>query len=228
MICKMQMHAMLSGVASCSARIFAPLATSSLLWPPKQPSRRKRGLESPPRHRGLRTQEFDSESTNHWCVQGQPVRLGKRYGQVNPGRCPVLTVASISRVSHRDAPPWLDKFPQIYKSCCRHWLSAIVFDLGYGLWRGVTSESSSWQHGGLSTSWRGIFEGPKTIIAVLNEATLLVFDDYTKERCIAAFLLAKKKAYAGDPATRRLPFPGSLTRSGYPTIIPSFPRRMIY
>lgn len=35
-------------------------------------------------------------------------------------------------------------------------------------------------------------EGPKTIIAVLNEATLLVFDDYTKERCIAAFLLAKK------------------------------------
>ncbi|KAK8525519.1 hypothetical protein V6N13_057154 [Hibiscus sabdariffa] len=51
----------------------------------------------------------------------------------------------------------------------------------------------------------GIFEGPKTIIAGLNEATLLVFDDYTKERCIAAFLLAKKKAYAGDPATRRLP-----------------------
>lgn len=32
----------------------------------------------------------------------------------------------------------------------------------------------------------------KNIIAVLNEATLLVFDDYTKERCIAAFLLAKK------------------------------------
>ena len=30
------------------------------------------------------------------CVQRQPVRLGKRYGQVNPGRCPVLTVASIS------------------------------------------------------------------------------------------------------------------------------------
>jgi len=105
----------------------------------------------------------------------------------------------------------------------------------------------------VSTSWRGIFEGPKTIIAVLNEATLLVFDDYTKERCIAAFLLAKKvywlrrksvfllkalylkqcafalqKAYAGDPATRRLPFPGSLTRSGYPTIIPSFHRRMRY
>lgn len=44
----------------------------------------------------------------------------------------------------------------------------------------------------MSTSWRGIFEGPKTIIAVLNEAALLVFDDYTKERCIAAFLLAKR------------------------------------
>jgi len=28
--------------------------------------------------------------------------------------------------------------------------------------------------------------------SVLNEATLLVFDDYTKERCIAAFLDAKK------------------------------------
>ena len=36
----------------------------------------------------------------------------------------------------------------------------------------------------MSTSWRGICEGPKTItiIAVLNEATLLAFDDYTKER----------------------------------------------
>lgn len=46
-------------------------------------------------------------------------------------------------------------------------------------------------HSSVSTSWRGIFEGPKTIIAVLNEATLLAFDDYTKERCIAAFLLSR-------------------------------------
>lgn len=38
---------------------------------------------------------------------------------------------------------------------------------------------------------------------------------------------ALQKAYAGDPATRRLPFPGSLTRSGYTTMIPSFHRRMI-
>ncbi|EEF27383.1 conserved hypothetical protein [Ricinus communis] len=48
----------------------------------------------------------------------------------------------------------------------------------------------------------GIFEGPKTIIAGLNEATLLVFDDYTKERCIAAYLLAKKVIQLAKP----LPF----------------------
>ncbi|KAM7460153.1 hypothetical protein LguiA_035889 [Lonicera macranthoides] len=105
------------------------------------------------------------------CVQRQPARLGKRYGQVNPGRCPVLTVASISRGSHfRVAQP------------------------------------ATWRMSGC--------ECPKTIIAVLNEATLLAFDDYTKERCIAAFLLAKKKAYAGDPATGRLPSP--LSRISHP------------
>lgn len=37
---------------------------------------------------------------------------------------------------------------------------------------------------------------------------------------------ALQKAYAGDSATRGLPFPGSLARSGYTTIIPSFHRRM--
>lgn len=37
-----------------------------------------------------------------------------------------------------------------------------------------------------------------------------------------------QKAYGGDPSTGLLPFPVSLTRKGYPTIIPSFHRKMIY
>lgn len=50
------------------------------------------------------------------CVQRQPARLGKRDGQVNPGRCPVLTVASISRVSHRDA---ISLEREASRACCR-------------------------------------------------------------------------------------------------------------
>lgn len=36
------------------------------------------------------------------------------------------------------------------------------------------------------------------------------------------------KAYAGDPVKGLSPFPVSLTREGYPRIIPAFHRRMIY
>ena len=102
-------------------------------------------------------------------------------------------------------------------------------------------------------SWCGTFEGTGTIFGLLHKATLLVLDGHTKEICITTFLLAKKvlrmrrkagllftalylkqcgsslqKAYGGDPSTGLLPFPVSLTRKGYPTIIPSFHRKMIY
>lgn len=39
---------------------------------------------------------------------------------------------------------------------------------------------------------RGTFEGPNTILGLLHKATWLVFDGLTKERCIAAYLLAKR------------------------------------
>ena len=97
--------------------------------------------------------------------------------------------------------------------------------------------------------WRRTFEGPNTILGLLHKATLLVFDGLTKERCIAADLVAKEvyrlrrksgllftalylkqcssalqKADAGDPVKGLSPFPVSLTRSGYPRIIPAFHR----
>ena len=40
--------------------------------------------------------------------------------------------------------------------------------------------------------WRRTFEGPNTILGLLHKATLLVFDGLTKERCIAADLVAKE------------------------------------
>lgn len=79
-----------------------------------------------------------------------------------------------------------------------------------------------------------------------------MFDGFTKERCIAAYLFAKQvhrlckksgllftalylkqcglslaKAYAGDYVPSLLPVPVSLTRSGYPRIIPAYHRRKI-
>lgn len=87
---------------------------------------------------------------------------------------------------------------------------------------------------------------------MLNKATLVVFDGFTKERCIAAYLFAKQvyrltrksgllftalylkqcgfslaKAYAGDYQPDLLPVPVALTRSGYPNIIPAFHRKLI-
>lgn len=80
----------------------------------------------------------------------------------------------------------------------------------------------------------------------------MVFDGFTKEVCIAGYLFAAnvyrlrrksgllftalylkqcssslQKAFAGDPNSGLLPVPVSLTRSGYPRLIPRFHRQMI-
>jgi len=89
---------------------------------------------------------------------------------------------------------------------------------------------------------------------ILNKILLIILDGLTKEYCIAAFLFSKstlalvrgsgllftalylkqcssslQMAYGGDKFTHELlPVPVSLTRSGYPRIIPSFHRRFLY
>lgn len=40
--------------------------------------------------------------------------------------------------------------------------------------------------------WRGIFEGPGTMLGLLHKATWLVFDCLSKEYCISGYLLAKE------------------------------------
>lgn len=97
-------------------------------------------------------------------------------------------------------------------------------------------------------------EEPRVRIRFLNKVLLLILDGFTKECCIAAFLFSKSvgklvrgsgylytalylkqataslmKAYAGDKPREHstLPLPISLNRAGYPTIIPSFHRKML-
>lgn len=97
-------------------------------------------------------------------------------------------------------------------------------------------------------SWRRTFEGPRTIVGMLNKATLVVLDGLSKD--IAAFLLAKRvlrirkrflflalylkqcasslqKAYAGDKNVGRMPVFVALNGSGFPLRIPGFHRRII-
>lgn len=87
----------------------------------------------------------------------------------------------------------------------------------------------------------------------LTKVILIVYDDLTKESSIVSWLYAKRviklvrqsgllftalyqkpcssslqRAYAGDRPTGCLPVPVTLTRSGYPRIIPSFHRKLMY
>jgi len=85
---------------------------------------------------------------------------------------------------------------------------------------------------------------------LLTKVMLIIHDGLTKELCIGAYLFSREvirlrrksgalylkqcasslqKAYGGTKSPPDLlPFPVSLTRSGYPRIIPRFHRRMIY
>jgi len=102
--------------------------------------------------------------------------------------------------------------------------------------------------------WQRVLEDSRIMVSILNKMLLIVLDGYTKETCIAAYLFSKqvlglvKKsgllftalylkqcaaslqvAYAGVKRPHELlPIPVSLTRSGYPRIIPAFHRKMIY
>jgi len=67
------------------------------------------------------------------------------------------------------------------------------------------------------------FLSAKTIRRMRRKSGLLFTALYLKQ-CGSSL----QKAYAGDPSTGLLPFPVSLTRKGYPTIIPFFHRLMIY
>lgn len=93
-------------------------------------------------------------------------------------------------------------------------------------------------------------ESRSSMIKMLcNRVILIIFDNLSKEYCIAAYLFAKtvvrmvqlhtalylkqastclQQAYGGIPhVPGPLPVPISLTRSGYPTIIPAFHRKIM-
>ena len=63
----------------------------------------------------------------------------------------------------------------------------------------------------------------KEVIRLRRKSGLLFTALYLKQ-CSSALM----KAYANDPIVGTSPFPVSLTRSGYPRIIPAFHRRIIY
>lgn len=102
--------------------------------------------------------------------------------------------------------------------------------------------------------WQRILEDSRIMRSILNKMLLMVLDGLTKETCIAAYLFSKQVlrlvrksgllftalylkqcaaslqvAYAGVKRPHELlPVPVSLTRSGYPRIIPAFHRKKIY
>lgn len=101
--------------------------------------------------------------------------------------------------------------------------------------------------------WHRVLESSALLVFLFNKVLLVIADGLTKENCIGAYLVAKQvvrlnsksgplftalylkqcavslqQAYAGEPTEKGLlPVPVSLTRSGYPDIIPSFHRKMI-
>lgn len=100
-------------------------------------------------------------------------------------------------------------------------------------------------------SWRRALESPRSIKGYLSKVNLVLFFSLTKERCLAAHWFAKKivrmgqksgwlhasiyckyasaalqTAYVGEFPIHQ-PFPISLTRSGYPRIIPPYHRKVI-
>jgi len=100
-------------------------------------------------------------------------------------------------------------------------------------------------------SWRRALEGPRSLKGYLAKVNLILSFGLTKERCLCAHWFAKKiigmsrksgwlfvsiyckhaaaslqTAYAGEFPIHQ-PFPISLTRSGYPRIIPAYHRHVI-
>ncbi|CAK9168348.1 unnamed protein product [Ilex paraguariensis] len=67
------------------------------------------------------------------------------------------------------------------------------------------------------------------MLRILRKMLLIIQDGLAKETCIAIFHFSKQKAYAGIKRPHELlPTSVSLTRSGYPRIIPSFHRHLLY
>lgn len=100
--------------------------------------------------------------------------------------------------------------------------------------------------------WQRLLEEPRVMRSYLNKVLLIIQDGLTKETCIGAYLFSKEVhrlvkssgllftalylkqcasslqiAYGGIYTPGLLPVPVSLTRSGYPRIIPSFHRNLI-
>jgi len=102
--------------------------------------------------------------------------------------------------------------------------------------------------------WQRVLSDSRVMRGLLNKVILIIHDGLTKEMCIGAYLFtqevrrfSKKSGYpfvalylkqcasslqmagGGDSfSPSLLPFPVSLTRRGFPRIIPRFHRRMIY
>lgn len=97
--------------------------------------------------------------------------------------------------------------------------------------------------------WHRILEGPGMMKGVLMKISFIIFNHLSKSTAICIYLFTREtmrlgkrsgwlfaslylkqcasslqKAYGGNHVPEQLPVPISLTRSGYPTIIPSFVR----
>lgn len=103
--------------------------------------------------------------------------------------------------------------------------------------------------------WQEVFRRPSVIKGLCSKVSLIIFDSLSKEWCVAAHRFCRKLvhlvrksgllhtalylkqcsmslqvAYGSvttPPTPQQLPVPISLTRTGYPRIIPSYHRRMI-
>src|SRR5436190_7007650 len=102
--------------------------------------------------------------------------------------------------------------------------------------------------------WQRILEDSRGLTGLLQKVQLILFDGFTKEYSIATYLFVRRVrhliktsgalacalylkqcstslmvAYGGDPRKPELlPVPVSLTRRGFPRIIPAFHRQVIY
>lgn len=102
--------------------------------------------------------------------------------------------------------------------------------------------------------WQRVLEDPRIMRSILQKVLLVILDKLRKEHCISVYLFCKQVrrlvqksgmlatclylkqcssslqiAYGGVKEKHRLlPVPVSLSRSGYPRMIPSFHRLMIY
>lgn len=105
----------------------------------------------------------------------------------------------------------------------------------------------------VTVRWQRVLEDSRVLRSFLSKVILILTDGLNKEMCIAAYLFAKQVIYLGRKSgylhlalylkqcntclmtayggvnrpKGSLSVPVSLTRSGYPRIIPSFHRKMI-